>query len=134
MFRQIKNVLTDDQAADISSRLGPRDFFEPKIEALVTIIRQYVRVGTQHPAYCTVEKKSEGHDWHRDTGNSNHMTWCTYSASIVLTPPKLFPGGTFHTRDESYNHYLDLLLYSSDVEHRVDPHEGDRRVLLMFFA
>ena len=134
MFRQIKHVLTEEQAAAIAANVGPRDFYEPLIEPIVDTVRHYAKVGTQHPAYCSVETKPDGHNWHTDTGNKSHMLWCEYSGSILLTDTNKFTGGTFHTRDESYCHYLDLLLYSSDIEHCVDPHEGDRRVLLMFFA
>lgn len=134
MLRHIKNVISPTQAADLAADVRPRDFFEPLIEPIVDTVRNHVRVGTQHPAYCVVEKKSDGHGWHKDTGNNDHMLWCNYSASILLTPPDQFEGGTFHTHDGSYTHYLDMLLYSSDVEHAVDPSDGDRRVLLMFFA
>lgn len=134
MFRHLKNVLTEEQAAAIAAQVGPRDFFEPLIEPIVNTVRRYAKVGTQHPAYCVVEAKPDGHDWHTDTGNNGHMQWCGYSASILLTDPNKFTGGNFQTRDGSYSHYLDMLLYSSDLEHAVDPSDGDRRVLLMFFA
>ncbi len=133
MIRLIKNVIKPCCASSLAKHVGPHNFFDELIEPIVDQVRQYVRVGTQYPAYCVVEANPAGHDWHTDTGNSKHMLWCNYSASILLTPPDQFEGGTFHTRDESYTHYLDMLLYSSDVEHRVDPHTGDRRALLMFF-
>ena len=134
MLKQIPKVLTEDHAAAIAQQIGPRSFFEPLIEPIVTTLRQYAKLGTQHPAYCVVEAKPDGHDWHTDTGNKDHMRWCEYAATILLTPPALFTGGAYRTREQSYHHYCDALLTSSDVEHSVEPSVGDRRVLLMFFA
>ena len=134
MLRHIKNVISPTQAAEIAADVGPRDFFEPLIEPIVTKVRQHVRVGTQHPAYCLVEAKPDGHGWHTDTGNKDHMQWCGYAVSILLTPPSLFTGGAYRTREQSYHHYCDALLVRSDIEHSVEPSVGDRRVLLMFFT
>tara|TARA_B100000686_G_C16599419_1_gene867822 strand:- start:452 stop:856 length:405 start_codon:yes stop_codon:yes gene_type:complete len=134
MFQRIPNVLTEEQASELAKDVGRREFYEPLIKPLVNIVSQYVEIVISHPAYCRVEFKPNGHDWHKDTGNNNHMQWCTFSASVLLTDPNSFIGGNFHTRNGSYSHYLDMLLYSSDVEHAVDPSDGNRRVLLMFFA
>lgn len=86
------------------------------------------------PAYCRVEAKPDGHDWHVDTGDRGHMPWCHYSGSVLLTDG--FTGGAFEFRDpsERYRHHLSLLAYSSDNWHRVAPHEGERRVLLIFMG
>ena len=134
MFQRISRVVTEDHARHIASKVGPRDLFEPAIRPLITTVMGVVGVCINYPAYCVVERKPEGHDWHTDKGNRDHMEWCRYSASVGLSPPSDYTGGCFYTRDEPHQHYLDMLLYSSDVEHRVDPHEGDRRVLLMFFG
>ena len=87
-------------------------------------------------AYARVECKSDGHSWHVDTGDSGHMPWCRYSGSVLLSPPDTFTGGTFRFRNPAaeYRHYLSLLTYSSDQEHCVEPHEGERRVLLIFLG
>ena len=139
MFRRIPNVLTEDHARLLASTVGPRDLFEPAIRPLITSVLSVVSVGLNYPAYCVVEQKPEGHGWHTDRGNNGHMPWCRYSASVLLTDPSSFTGGLFHTglpgvEHATYHHYLDMLIYSSNVVHMVDPHEGDRRALLMFFA
>lgn len=134
MYIKINNLLTPTTAKRISSKLGPRDFFENDIADITEIISTVVKVDFSHPSYCCVESKKDGHGWHKDTGNNNHMPWCAYSASIVLTPPSSFNGGEFFFRSDhrALVHYLDLLIFSSDEEHCVRPHTGDRRVLLMF--
>jgi len=88
------------------------------------------------PAYCRVECHKDGHDWHSDTGDSDHMLWCAYSGSVLLSPPETFAGGWFEFADpiERHRHYLDLLVYSSENVHRVTSHQGDRRALLMFLG
>ena len=94
--------------------------------------------GSKHryPRLLLVEARPRGHVWHTDIGTSNHMTWCKYSASILLTKPEEFSGGYFKTKKNTYkkDHYLNMLLYSSDVEHCVEPSEGNRKPLLMFFG
>lgn len=88
-------------------------------------------------SYATIERFADGHDWHYDTGDTNHMPWCRMSASVGLTPPSEFVGGAFEFDDpfeEHRNHYLDALIYSSDQLHRVLPHDGDRIVLLIFLG
>jgi len=62
------------------------------------------------------------------------MPWCRWSASVLLSPPDKFTGGVFEFRDASYQNYLDALIFSSDEEHRVTPHEGARKVLLIFLG
>ena len=62
------------------------------------------------------------------------MLWCAYSGSVLLT--NSFDGGWFEFADpiERHRHYLDLLVYSNENMHRVTPHTGDRRVLLIFLG
>lgn len=64
------------------------------------------------------------------------MTWCGYSASVLLT--KKFDGGGFYFKDKPDTpvfHYCDCLLYSSgkENEHCVASNSGGRKVLIMFF-
>lgn len=134
MLTHLQRVISPAQAAELSQTVGPREFTEPLIAPLVELVRNHAPVVTAYPAYCVVEQKSNGHGWHTDTGNRDHMQWCTYSTSVLLSDPSTFLGGCFRTRDDQFVHYLDMLLFSSDVEHAVDPSDGDRRVLLMFFA
>ena len=88
-------------------------------------------------SYATIERNPGGHDWHFDTGDTNHMPWCRMSASVGLTPPSEFVGGEFQFNapfEEYRTHYLDALIYGNDQLHRVLPHEGNRIVLLIFLG
>lgn len=131
----IPNVVDNKTAKTISLYNGRIELFDPLIHPLVRLVQKHHRVSTAHPSYATVEQKPEGHGWHTDTGNSGHMQWCVLTASVLLTPPSSFSGGEFFYRDESspYVNYRDMMIYTSDVEHCVRPHTGERRVLLMFF-
>jgi len=132
----VKNVLTKQEAEQLGENVRHRDFNEVVIDRCVKEIKKLVEVNTDTPAYCLVEARPRGHVWHTDIGTSNHMTWCKYSASILLTKPEEFSGGYFKTKKNTYkkDHYLNMLLYSSDVEHCVEPSEGNRKTLLMFFG
>ena len=85
-------------------------------------------------SYATIETKVDGHDWHYDTGDSNHMPWCKYSASVLLTDN--FSGGVFQFEKpfDEHRHYLSALIYSSAQLHRVTSHKGTRSVLLIFLG
>lgn len=102
------------------------------------------------PSYWRVEQNwDQGHKWHYDgckkEGDAlvkNHMSWCGYSASILLTDPSTFTGGTFKFDNppESHreDHYLSAVFYSSGAHnepqlHMVEPYSGNRTVLLFFF-
>jgi len=51
-----------------------------------------------------------------------------------LSPPDAYTGGGFHFRDMGpLHHYRGMIAYTSDYEHKVDSHKGERYVLLMFF-
>jgi hypothetical protein len=89
-------------------------------------------------SYWRLERRPSGHGWHKDTGTNNHMAWCQVGASILLTGD--FTGGnTYYSQDETlqevkeeYRELGDLLAHTSDVWHKVDNHDGNRTVLLMF--
>jgi hypothetical protein len=87
-------------------------------------------------AYARVEDNRHGHPWHFDTGDGGHMPWCRWSASVLLSPPDQFSGGEFQFRDPDQvaGEYLGALIYSSNEEHRVTPHDGVRKVLLIFLG
>ena len=127
--------MSADEAASFS--IGKQSFDNPVIKRLTNLVRDLTPdICCDDPAYCVVESHKSGHDWHVDTGDSNHMPWCCVSASVLLTPPTQFEGGVFEFADplEAHKHYLDLLIYTSDNVHRVTPHTGNRRVLLMFLG
>jgi hypothetical protein len=132
----LENMLTEQEAAELGKEVRHRDFKETIINKCVEEIKKLVEINTNNPAYCLVESRPRGHVWHTDVGTSNHMTWCKYSASILLTKPEEFTGGYFRTKKKKHKkeHYLNMFLYSSDVEHCVEPSEGNRKTLLMFFG
>lgn len=130
MRQLLENVLTAEEAGSL--QVGRVDLNHPLVERL----RDLMPGDVVPEAYARVERKADGHGWHVDTGDGGHMPWCRYSGSVLLSPPDTFTGGTFRFRNPAaeYRHYLSLLIYSSDQEHRVDPHVGDRRVLLIFLG
>ena len=87
------------------------------------------------------ECQKDGHAPHYDTGDSNHMVWCRYSASTLLT--KDYKGGEFIFLDENDNeiesfnqdkHYMKTLVFDVGNKHKVNPHyDGDRSVHLYFW-
>ena len=127
--------MTAKEAATL--QIGKHSFGHPLIARCIDALQaEAPHASIETPAYCRVERQAEGHDWHVDTGDSDHMPWCAYSGSVLLSPPGSFRGGWFEFADpiERHRHYLDLLVYSSDNLHRVTSHQGDRRVLLMFLG
>ena len=87
-------------------------------------------------SYFKIEQTSEnGHDWHVDTGSSNHMMWCELGGTILLKAD--YQGGKTYYKEDSKvieveRNIGDLCAHSSDVEHKVDPTIGDRQVFLIF--
>ena len=85
--------------------------------------------------------KKKGHTPHYDTGGSNHMLWCRYSASSLLSND--YEGGEFIFVDENDNdirtitkdeHYMKTLIFDVGNKHKVNPHSnGDRKVNLYFW-
>ena len=129
-----RNIITEAEAQSLAC-VQRLDFDHPIVSRLVAAIKIAASdAAISDKSYARVERNSDGHDWHADTGDSDHMTWCAYSGSVLLTND--FSGGDFEffcgTR---YRHYLDLLTYSSDQWHRVTPHtDGERYVLLIFLG
>jgi hypothetical protein len=134
----VDNAISPDLALDIRSTVGKLQFGDRRLRSLVGFVQSHISVSLDPPSYVKVERKSTGHDWHLDTGSENHMPWCAYSAQILLSRPYEFAGGGFyfHGEDGPVDSFCRLLIYDSvpENEHRVLPHSGDRRVLLMFFA
>ena len=132
----IPGVLTANEAQILSGHNGRVGFELPLVARVTSIITNLARAVITPESYARVECKSDGHDWHVDTGDSKHLPWCRWSASVLLTPPDTFSGGVFWFRnpDQFVDNYLSALIYSSDQEHRVTPHEGERKVLLIFLG
>lgn len=103
------------------------------------------------PSYWRIEIMSKGHDWHYDGCKEengelvdNHMPWCKIGTSILLSKSDEYTGGALKFLVDGqevtvHNHYLSGVMYSADkhnnpLKHKVEPHKGNRVVLLMFFA
>lgn len=134
-----EGVLSPEGAEDLASDPKYLDFSHELVAPLVDLVRGVADISTSSPSYCRVECRSAGHPWHIDTGTKGHMAWCSFSASLLLTPPDRFSGGGFYfadAPDAPVFHYLDLLIYDDDVKNRhcVTRSSGGRSVLLMFFG
>ncbi len=86
------------------------------------------------------ECKKEGHEPHYDTGTSNHMFWCRYSASTLLTND--FHGGEFLFLDKDNNiletfdknkHFKKTLVFDVSNKHKVNLHHGGDRIVNLYF-
>ena len=87
-------------------------------------------------SYFKIEQTGkDGHDWHVDTGSSNHMMWCELGGTILLKAD-CQGGKTYYKEDskviEVERDIGDLCAHRSDVEHKVDPTTGNRQVFLIF--
>jgi len=104
------------------------------ISSIFERINKISNIKPHKEAYARLEHKTDGHRWHKDTGSSNHMMWCSFGCSILLSNPNEFDGGEFYYRDgKSDQEVRSLVMHSSDVEHLVTKHSGKRVVLLFFF-
>lgn len=136
----IPNVITPEEAEALVSyhntKHCPGDIDHLEVIAKIKgAIEQVVKPNWDLPSYTRIEKLDRGHDWHLDTGSSNHMKWCDYGCSVLLT--NLDKAGFLEYRDgktlRPEEHYCGLAIHSSDVEHRTE-HEGERITFLAFIA
>lgn len=145
----VENILTPGEAETLAGFMGKVPFdlqaqtgfgpVEGSWSPIRNVIAPMLELGADitRDSYARVESKKDGHGWHYDTGDSDHMTWCEWSASVLLTTPDSFSGGVFQFADppeEHLAHYLDAIIYTSDELHRVLPHHGNRKVLLVFLG
>lgn len=87
-------------------------------------------------SYFKIEKTSkDGHDWHVDTGSSNHMMWCEVGGTILLKQDNEGGKTYYKVNDEIIEVERgigDFCAHTSNIEHKVDPPVGDRQVFLIF--
>jgi len=84
-------------------------------------------------SYICIEHQPKGHDWHKDTGDKDHMPWCTYGCSIMLSRSYEYTGGMFYYKDEQIKpDFCNLLWHDSKTMHKVDAHQGLRVVCIIF--
>lgn len=133
---QVPNFITQKQADELRS-LPEGAHPIGKIQGVpldvVSRFSEMLGVKPHDQAYVRMSHREMGHKWHVDTGSRNHMPWCSYGGSIMLSKDYEFVGGGFHYREgEIEQPHLSLTYHSSDVEHMVQPHQGLRLVFLMF--
>tara|TARA_R110000737_G_scaffold94106_1_gene127726 strand:- start:216 stop:650 length:435 start_codon:yes stop_codon:yes gene_type:complete len=135
----IPSVITEDAASDLASIPDYLDFSDVRLGGILDVVGGLAPIKLCEDSYARVEKRTEGHPWHQDTGTKGHMEWCKYSASVLLVPPSRFSGGGFYFRDQPDDpifHFCDLLVFSSgsDNVHSVSRNSGERISLIMFFG
>ncbi len=135
---QLPKFITEEEAEELRS-LKPGGHLMSKIEGVpldvITRFAEMLGVEPHEDAYVRMSHREQGHKWHKDTGSNNHMPWCSYGGSIMLSKDYEFVGGGFHYREgEIEQPRLSLTYHSSDVEHMVQPHQGLRLVFLMFIC
>ena len=140
MRHSVGNIINPYQAEDLAKDIGYLDFSDKRLKPILEAVSGFFPVSFDDPAYVRVEHKPEGHPWRTDQGNTGHMTWCKYSASVLLTRPVFdFSGGGFYFRDDPDRPifaFCDLIVWDGAKEnvHSCASHKGDRRVLIMFFG
>ena len=104
---------------------------------VIKTINDDFNVSPVKKSFLNVEQRSEGHEWHKDTGTNDHMMWCRVGGSIILK--KGSGGDTYYADDDKETNKVkserglyDLVLHTSDEWHMVEPNDGNRKVLLIF--
>ena len=158
MYQQYLGILTPDEAKDIAD-LGQRNHSNSNFshELVQKVAKRYQSMIDdqefilESPSYWRIETRPKGHEWHFDGCKliegkfvDNHMAWCQIGTTVLLSDPKQFTGGRiFFEKDgepqELKDHYLNGVCYpagkfNNPARHMVEPHQGKRTVLLMFFA
>jgi len=108
----------------------------PTILKIIDILKEHFDFVIKPESYWRIEHNPEGHPWHVDTGDMDHMLWCQVGCSILLTSNHEFIGGkTFYNKEEPISverDLYDIAAHSSEEWHMVTPHSGNRVVLLLF--
>ena len=158
MYHQITGLLTPGEA-DKLKNMGKPDAISSDFsnELLQKVAKRYQSMVDDQefilssPSYWRIETRPKGHEWHYDgckliegEFEDNHMAWCQFGTTVLLSDPDEFTGGRiFFEIDgepkEVKDHYLNGVCYTAGklnnpMKHMVEPHEGKRTVLLMFFA
>tara|TARA_R100000008_G_scaffold82877_1_gene67610 strand:- start:485 stop:970 length:486 start_codon:yes stop_codon:yes gene_type:complete len=158
---QIENILTPEEAKELaifcSKTVNKRSHdFEahPIIKKVADTYKTHTKqpLKFSEPSYWVLETRTSGHDWHYDGCKEedgkligNHMAWCRYGSSILISDPEDFTGGDLFYKDNEgneilvENHYLKGCIYgaapdNNPVLHKATTHKGKRKVLLMFFG
>lgn len=108
------------------------------VEKIVNKLKEDFDFNISEKSYWSIESRSRGHKWHKDTGSKNHMAWCQVGVSLLLEEADS-GGNTYYSDNPSGSNSIkverglyDLIAHTSDEWHMVEPHEGKRIVFLMF--
>jgi len=133
--KNFKNIITPEEASaldkEMSNAFLKRRDTPDVVSRIVKLLCDYYEVEICDKSFWRVEIEPKGHDWHVDKGNRGHMAWCQVGASVLLSND--FEGGDTHYKWGKVDREIyELISHSSDIQHKVDPHTGNRRVLLIF--
>ena len=145
MRKFIPNIITPEDASylvGLTTNKSYRDILKknpvldhPVLGDIRGRIEETVSGSWDSPAYSRIEFNAIPHKWHKDTGSNNHMSWCTYGCSVLLTNKE--EAGYLEYRDGHIlypdEHYCGLAIHSGDVEHRT-VHSGGRVTYLAFLS
>jgi len=132
----VRKTITKEEAKILMEK-DNINFEHPIIKKIIKKCSKYTkRNSASAPSYLRIDSGKHGHTWHKDTGTSNHMPWCNYGLSTLLSYPEDDGLFKYKSPELSYTqaeHYLNTIVHSSDEYHMVEPSKN-RTVLLMFLA
>jgi len=133
----IKQVITSEDEHELPiKKTLLKDCCNPVVNKILDRLRSQINFTINEKSYCKVETMNRGHKWHKDTGNKNHMMWCTIGGTMLLTGQHTGGHLVYATnrgqKRIKHRELYDLYVHSSDVEHMITPSTGNRRVFLLF--
>lgn len=161
MIKKFSNAITPQQAQELcdlhkriaGQKLSRQHWELPAIQKCLDLIEKITGpfIVDHAPSYIALEQNTAGHPTHADGcvytakgWQPNHMPWCKWSASVLVSDPALCSGGVVRFSELSVTpaeHYCSLYVWPSNLDsgytpalHSVDPHNGHRVVLLFFLA
>ena len=170
MYILLPNFISESCAQAMCSAGVPND---QVVQKIIHTIEQMAQYTAKKEKIIRISNNAKGHPWHFDGCHSNtlgkegtfvriqeedalknfqgelvenHMGWCHFGASLLLTPPSEYEGGEFQYMDKEGTiqtvkdkHYLGLVFHTAHRTnnpelHRVLPHHpsAKRTVLLVF--
>jgi hypothetical protein len=144
MRKLYKNFINENEVNELLSDKSLFSFnninlkYNNVISKILHTIQDDFNFVIKKESYYRLEKLGKGHGWHKDTGDTDQMTWCQIGVSLLLTDD--FTGGdTWYADNENLENAIkierqkyDLIVHDSNEWHKVDAHKGNRIVLLMF--
>ena len=145
MRAKINGIITTAEAKELLSLQfvhngQNKGFNQSIVKKVIEKCSKYIgKCKLKAPSYWNIENRHSAHEWHLDTGSNNHMPWCDYGISILLTPPHDAAGGLFKYREpdleyKQSEHYLNAIIHSSDEWHMREESDNGRTVLLIFLS